>query len=167
MKKIIPILTTLVVSLSLFSNISYAENETDFEEKNTEAFTAQLQDNINTFKKSEWHSPTVTTVYAPDGRTAVIDTNDVEAWKNVGWYTIPVVTMYAPDGRTAVVDKNDVDAWKNVGWFESAIVAESAYVNSAGLSSETEYLVWVSKSEFKLRVYMGSKGNWNLINTFT
>ena len=62
-------------------------------------------------------------MYAPDGRTEVIDKCDVEAWKSVGWYEMPVQTMYAPDGRTAVVDKSDVQAWKNVGWYESLQMA--------------------------------------------
>ncbi len=43
----------------------------------------------------------------------------------------------------------------------------NSYVNSAGLASDTDYLVWISKSEYKVRVYLGRQGNWNLINTFT
>ncbi len=43
----------------------------------------------------------------------------------------------------------------------------NGYVNSSGLGSETDYLVWISKSEYKVHVYMGSKGNWNEIKTFT
>lgn len=41
------------------------------------------------------------------------------------------------------------------------------YVNRTGLSSETDYLVWISKSEYKVRVYIGSKGNWNEVKAFT
>lgn len=41
------------------------------------------------------------------------------------------------------------------------------YVNRAGLSSETDYLVWISKSEYKVRVYLGAKGGWNQVNEFT
>lgn len=44
---------------------------------------------------------------------------------------------------------------------------DNVYVNSKGLSSQTDYLIWVSKSEYKVRVYSGHKGNWNLINSFT
>ena len=44
---------------------------------------------------------------------------------------------------------------------------DNIYVNSVGLSSQTDYLIWVSKSEYKVRVYSGHKGNWNLINSFT
>ncbi|MBP3360855.1 MAG: L,D-transpeptidase family protein [Clostridia bacterium] len=44
---------------------------------------------------------------------------------------------------------------------------KAAYINSTGISSETEYLIWVSKKEFKLRVYRGYAGNWEQINEFT
>lgn len=43
---------------------------------------------------------------------------------------------------------------------------DNIYVNSIGLSSQTDYLIWVSKSEYKVRVFSGYKGNWNLINSF-
>ena len=35
-----------------------------------------------------------------------------------------------------------------------------SYVNSANLSSETPYLIWVNKSEFTVHVFLGSKNNW-------
>ncbi len=41
------------------------------------------------------------------------------------------------------------------------------YVNSKGLSSQTDYLIWVSKSDYTVRVYLGSQGNWNEIKSFT
>ncbi len=40
-------------------------------------------------------------------------------------------------------------------------------MNSLNISSDTDYLIWVSKSEYKLRVFLGSKGNWDLIKEFT
>lgn len=43
---------------------------------------------------------------------------------------------------------------------------DNIYVNSIGLSSQTDYLIWISKSEYKVRVFSGHKGNWKLINSF-
>ncbi len=43
---------------------------------------------------------------------------------------------------------------------------ESSPVNSLGISSRTPYLIWISKSEYKVRVYLGEQYNWELINTF-
>lgn len=176
MKKIIPILATTFLSLSLLSQISYSEFIADNEENAIETVKVYAPDgrtsiidknDVEAWKEVGWYTIPVTTMYAPDGRASVIDKNDEEAWKEVGWYTMPVTTMYAPDGRTAVIDKKDVDAWKKVGWFKSLDEYYSLYVNSAELSSETDYLVWVSKSEFKVRVYLGSKGNWEPVKTFT
>ncbi|MDD6484319.1 MAG: L,D-transpeptidase family protein [Clostridiales bacterium] len=39
------------------------------------------------------------------------------------------------------------------------------HVNRAGIASNTKYLIWVSKSEYKVRVYQGSKGRWVPIRT--
>ncbi len=53
---------------------------------------------------------------------------------------------------------------------ESSVVAEymSQFpVNQWGLSSRTKYLVWIDKSDYAVRVYTGSKGNWRQIKHFT
>ena len=39
-------------------------------------------------------------------------------------------------------------------------------MNERGISSDTDYLVWVSKSEFLVRVYIGSKDNWEFVKSF-
>ena len=38
------------------------------------------------------------------------------------------------------------------------------YVNHAGLSSKTSYLIWVSKYAQHTYIFTGSKGNWKLVN---
>ena len=53
------------------------------------------------------------------------------------------------------------------GMIGNIYVPNNEYVNSKELSSSTDYLVWVSKSEYKVRVYLGSSGNWNQIKEFT
>lgn len=48
---------------------------------------------------------------------------------------------------------------------DSPIIREQlnkSVVNRNGISSRTDYLVWISKSEFTVRVYTGSQYNWNL-----
>lgn len=39
-------------------------------------------------------------------------------------------------------------------------------VNRNGISSDTSYLVWISKHEFKVRVYTGSQYQWELAKEF-
>lgn len=39
-------------------------------------------------------------------------------------------------------------------------------VNKNGISSRTDYLVWVSKHEYKVRVYEGSQYHWDLLKEF-
>lgn len=45
-------------------------------------------------------------------------------------------------------------------------VHKAEIVNGRGLSSDTDYLVWISKHEFKTRVYTGSRYNWKLVKEF-
>ncbi len=61
----------------------------------------------------------VTLMYAPDGRTIVVETDQVEAYKNVGWYeneSDVTVRMVSRDKRSIVVYRSEVDAYKAVGW---------------------------------------------------
>ncbi len=39
-------------------------------------------------------------------------------------------------------------------------------VNARGIASDTNYLIWVSKADYKMRVYTGSQGNWEMIDSF-
>lgn len=39
-------------------------------------------------------------------------------------------------------------------------------VNKRGIDSDTDYLVWISKHEFRTRVYNGSQYNWELVKDF-
>ncbi len=42
---------------------------------------------------------------------------------------------------------------------------EEIYVNKAGLTSETPYLIWVNKSKYTVNVFLKEKGRWDLIYT--
>lgn len=39
-------------------------------------------------------------------------------------------------------------------------------INSMNVSSQTDYMVWVDKSDYEVRVYKGSKNKWHPIATF-
>ncbi len=61
------------------------------------------------------------------------------------------------------------------GDYMDVLIGESPYVreirnqipvNRDGIGSKTNYLVWVSKHEYKVRVYGGQQYNWELLNEF-
>jgi len=56
-------------------------------------------------------------MYAPDGRTITVNTNNTEAYRQSGWYDVPVREMYAADGRVIVVSQAEADAYNKVGWY--------------------------------------------------
>jgi len=43
---------------------------------------------------------------------------------------------------------------------------KASYVNSIDITSKTDYLVWVDKSEFTVNVYLGSDKNWTHVASF-
>lgn len=60
-----------------------------------------------------------TTLYALDGRTLLVDENQIAVYtaEGMGWFLEKPVTMYSADGRTIVVPADRVEAQKAVGWF--------------------------------------------------
>lgn len=44
--------------------------------------------------------------------------------------------------------------------------AKAIEVNKKGISSKTDYMIWVSKKDFEVNVFTGSNNEWNLVNTF-
>ena len=44
----------------------------------------------------------------------------------------------------------------------SKVDAKEKFVNDSGVSSKTEYLIWISKSTYTVNVFKGTKGNWHL-----
>ena len=72
-----------------------------------------------------------------------------------------VIIQNEPDHVNAVV--SGAEAVPRVFRNEAAI----EYINSTNLTSDTEYLIWVSKADYKLRVFKGTTGNWSLIKDIT
>ncbi|MDO4562726.1 MAG: L,D-transpeptidase [Clostridia bacterium] len=42
----------------------------------------------------------------------------------------------------------------------------SEFVHKMGIASETEYMIWVSKANFRLCLFEGKKGDWALVKSF-
>ncbi len=40
------------------------------------------------------------------------------------------------------------------------------YVNSRDIHSRTNYLIWISKKDYTVNVYLGSNRNWNIVKSF-
>lgn len=83
-----------------------------------------------------------------------------------------VITLYTPDENTYDINVSYSPVAKKVEEeaARAARIAEQGktanLVNTRGIASQTNYMIWVSKSEYLVRVYKGSKGNWELINSF-
>ena len=74
-----------------------------------------VYENVNTSNAVE--DAFVTTIYAPDGRTAKVKTTEVKAYKAVGWNTVPTITVYSLDGNTINIWASEFFAYTAVGWY--------------------------------------------------
>lgn len=64
---------------------------------------------------------------------------------------------YSDDGTTLNL---------SLGYATVGQSADEKLINSKNVSSDTDYLIWVSKSEYVVRAYYGKNGSWRLINSF-
>lgn len=80
---------------------------------------------------------------------------------------VPVRTL--AEAFQSKLEVLDFDDHLDVIIGESPIVKEyrnNSPVNKNGISSRTDYLVWVSKSDYKVRVYEGSQYHWEMLKEF-
>ncbi len=70
------------------------------------------------------------------------------------------------DAAGCTIDVKDNYTSLDVNISSSSLVSrynESRFVNDSGISSRTSYMVWVSKHEYKVRLYMGKQYDWQLL----
>ena len=64
---------------------------------------------------------------------------------------------YSDDGCTLSLSLGYASAGQN---------AAEKLMNGKGITSDTNYLIWVSKGEYTVRVFKGQRGGWHQINSF-
>ncbi len=80
-----------------------------------------------------------------------------------------MIKVSAKDGTIGWV--YDSKVWVSSEQFTDSSVdfstaAKENYINQAGYSSDTQYLLWISRYTQRVNVFQGSKGKWKLIKTF-
>lgn len=66
-------------------------------------------------------------------------------------------TQYSDDGYALKL---------SLGYSTVGETPDEKIINAAHKTSDTDYLIWVSKSEYTVRIYQGGDGSWRNINTF-
>lgn len=85
-----------------------------------------------------------------------------------GYVFVPVRSL--ADAFETGLEVKDFGDHLDVIMGKSQVVADyynSFYVNQKGIGSKTNYLIWVSKSEYKVRAYKGQQHTWVPIGEFT
>ena len=85
---------------------------------------------------------------------------------------IPLIS-FAEIIEADVLIQDEPDHINAIVWYSKVVerevknFARNQYINQANISSQTEYMIWVNKSDYTLRVYNGTENNWNLIRDIT
>ncbi len=81
--------------------------------------------------------------------------------------------MYVPLRFTCEALGAEVNAYSEYKKLEVDIVTiaknlrqKEEFINSKNMSSRTNYLIWIDKSDFRVTVFKGSKNNWIAQNTY-
>ncbi len=109
------------------------------------------------------------TIYAPDGRTAIVPEEEVSAYLAAGWYATfeeTIKTIYAPDGRFASVFLADVQGYMDAGWYGSyeetiqTIYAPDGRTATVFLAEVPEYLAagWYGSYEETIKMLYAPDG---------
>lgn len=81
-------------------------------------------------------------------------------------------TVYAPmrfvsEGLGFTVETEDngkiLSVYADIPHRKNTAKTAEEYVNSAGLTSQTPYLIWVNKSEYTVYTFLRENGRWNLV----
>lgn len=109
-----------------------------------------------------------------------VGSKEVQAFNTTYTMNGPVITVnefpYIPLESFAEIVESDLliqDEGTHVNaaiWFSDVVRREldnkfeNEYINTLDISSDTEYLIWVKKSDYTVRVYKGTTNNWEMIN---
>lgn len=80
------------------------------------------------------------------------------------WFPLPDIARHFD----CHYEETDDGYKKTVSMIPSAygMTPEEVFINSTNVSSRKNYLIWVSKKDFKVNVFTGSQHNWVLVKSF-
>lgn len=120
-------------------------------------------------------------LYTDDAHSARFYLNDIYAlfgYEGVN-LTIPTFEIdgmpYVPLSRVATYFACNYNVVGDTAYSREITLTGSVYsekyvkaqtVNAKNISSKTNYMIWVSKKDFQVNIFTGSKNNWTLVNTF-
>ena len=78
--------------------------------------------------------------------------------------------LYAPLNHIAEAFEGTLDITQNDMGYNVSLnyrpqTPEERYINHSGHASDTEYMIWVSKANFRVHIFKGQAGDWEIIRS--
>lgn len=78
--------------------------------------------------------------------------------------------LYAPLNHIAQAFEGEVDVIQNDMGYKVSLkyrpqTPEERYINQSGHASDTEYMIWVSKANFRVHIFKGKAGDWKIVKS--
>lgn len=122
------------------------------------------------------------TLYTDDAHSAQFYLNDIYALFGYEGVNLSIPTFeidgmpYVPLSRVATYFACNYNPVEANSFYREITLTPSEYsadyrriisVNKKNISSKTNYMIWVSKKDFEVNIFTGSKNNWSLVKSFT
>lgn len=120
-------------------------------------------------------------LYTDDTHRAQFYLNDIYALfgyegENLAAPSFEIDSMpYVPLSRVAAYFACNYNMVEDTAFCREITLTPSAYsekyakaksINGKNISSKTDYMIWVSKKDFEVNIFTGSKNNWSLVTSF-
>lgn len=77
---------------------------------------------LEEYSANGYYTQPVQTVYAPNGKTAVIYADEFNDYSNVGWFSEVPLLIYSPTGRKIYIEPSQLDAYLEKGCYEEPFI---------------------------------------------
>lgn len=100
--------------------------------------------------------------FGENGENLAIPTFEIGGWP---YFPLSRVAEYFNCNYTLVTDNEYMREITLTRSEYAESFKQASYINSLDIDSRTDYLIWVSKKDFTVNTYVGTKGKWHLVKS--
>lgn len=144
MKKLIPIILYIIMSISLCVGVSAGALTKMYYPDGTHRLVGQSLVKLETKNGASLKPSSYVTMHAIDGRTLQVKKSEIKLYENVGWYLGPVTKMFSADGRFITVKNDEIELYGSLGWYLDPVTVMYALDGRTLVVKKTEIELYES-----------------------